>query len=776
MADNGDIQRSHLHRRQPRRKSSSRSPRHYTTPSSHIIDHAQSQDYLTVPESVNPTVVHADFLNENMDYTWDMVSGGRLAASTSEKGSYHDSATDCAITDDTNSSWLVVQQQHHHRKYSNETSGDASDGGSLSLPGDGQAEWPFGAAFAVNTDTTFIPAEENNHQLFLPDLSSPRTQPLYNTYQHSPGGGEDLGYHETLENYSLHHTVQPGTAGLPFRSFKRNDGAEPSWNHLEHRVPRYDPGYASFGPPSPSESVHHETPISSPEGSKPRSSGKKKTRTTKPVKSDKGNSKATLTWEHTVVEKGGLTQLFEHTQEEPKQKRFGCRKGELPPATKEKVRRVRKLGACWPCWVLKVPCSEGDICERCKKQAVKCSPIAEQLCSRAGFIDYEETFFPEFLHSHFDRKEIKKLINNHTIRFTDTAMTVEVTTGQCFEPMRIFAYVFQPKDAELLRLHRVTAQTEEPSSQLVSQYSAPIGIMAFSLSDMKPTCKDHLEKMIRNPEYALQTTAGDPTEVPYFILEAILKYYFATNNSLLHNALMLHACHYFMAHLLTFSDETAEILHRTVDPYGAPRGQYFSSRLLSRQVKYAMHVLHRELLRNVLEGLEKSMRARTKDSWGPSFCTILLLCVCIEGLQVAADNFIVCDLKKSEADGVASHYSREQSLAACQKLDAYPFQQATRLFHDIYRSHRETNGGGKEGFNPVRSLRLGVTTGLDEPTEAMLQHISFAFSNSYTEILELSENPPFLNAGFHVAPRDIKVNNTGRLASKFLMSFFPTPA
>jgi hypothetical protein len=180
-----------------------------------------------------------------------------------------------------------------------------------------------------------------------------------------------------------------------------------------------------------------------------------------------------------------------------------------------------------------------------------------------------------------------------------------------------------------------------------------------------------------------------------------------------------------MAQLLTFSDETAEMVHQIVHPYGAQRDQHLSSRLLSRQIKYAMHKLHRDILKDVLEGLEKSMRARTKDTWGASFCTILLLAVCIEGLQTAADTFVVCDIEKSSRAGISSQYSREKSFEACQNLDDYPFHQSTRLFHDIYRSHKDSNSGGKEGFNPLRSLPAGVERDLDAPTREMVKEINW---------------------------------------------------
>jgi hypothetical protein len=194
-----------------------------------------------------------------------------------------------------------------------------------------------------------------------------------------------------------------------------------------------------------------------------------------------------------------------------------------------------------------------------------------------------------------------------------------------------------------------------------------------------------------------------------------------------------------MSRILTFTKDSATSVYQNVQPCDGPLEPYLSSRLLGRQVKYAMHKLHREITMDVLEGLEKSMRSRTRDSWGPSFCAILMLCLCIDGLQIAADTFIVCDWEKCQREGVESQYIRNQSVEACQALDEYPFQQCARLFHDIYRSHKAGNGGErKEGFNPLRYLwEVDATNELDQATDHMVRSINwiiyhqrkFAFSS-----------------------------------------------
>jgi hypothetical protein len=190
-----------------------------------------------------------------------------------------------------------------------------------------------------------------------------------------------------------------------------------------------------------------------------------------------------------------------------------------------------------------------------------------------------------------------------------------------------------------------------------------------------------------------------------------------------------------MGCLITFTDQSARELYKTLAPAAKPQ-PYLSSRLLNRQIKYVMHKLHRELTLVVLDDLERSLRSRIKDSWGPTFCVILVLCLCIENLQTAADVMVICDLHES---GESTSSTREQSRRACDDLDQYPFQQCRKLFHNIYRSHKQdieaTKGYQKTCFNPLRSAAEESRMGFDSCTEGMVRSI-------YGIVVYNFEHPP----------------------------------
>lgn len=181
----------------------------------------------------------------------------------------------------------------------------------------------------------------------------------------------------------------------------------------------------------------------------------------------------------------------------------------------------------------------------------------------------------------------------------------------------------------------------------------------------------------------------------------------------------LHATYYFMSHVVTFSAESLSTVRESMGFPTAPQDPDLSSRLLNRQLKYVVSFFQRGLTKTVLRRLEASMRSTAKDAWGPTFAATLVLCVCIERLQIAADTFVVCEMKKRQEDRVVSGYTRRHSFEACCALDDYLYGRCFKLFHDVYKTYNKGDAGG---FNPLRDS--DHTKGkLDQATEIMVSSI-----------------------------------------------------
>ncbi|KAG9235680.1 hypothetical protein BJ875DRAFT_264020 [Amylocarpus encephaloides] len=399
-------------------------------------------------------------------------------------------------------------------------------------------------------------------------------------------------------------------------------------------------------------------------------------------------------------------------------------------------------------------------------------PSSSQVCLALVF--WQATNLPEdYLHSHLKKRKIEDLVSEHTSGWTDTLLEVDVRAGARFVPMRLIVNMFRPETIEILYQDRLATTTEPHARRgLIQQSSAPIGLLGLSTTKLRDKCREHIVEMIKSLHYAPQVTAGEESRISYTILEAAQRYYMSTKSPLIGQALMLHAIHYYMKSFVTLTEESANNVYPVMQFYGVTREMYMSSRLLNRQIKYAMHKLSREITGDVLEGLERAMRSRTKDSWGTSFCTFLVLCLCMEGLQIASDTYVVCDMQRAGANSI---YNRQQSVDACRNIDENPFSQCKRLFHDIYKSHRESHRVGREGgFNPLATLANNSASGLEQEADIILVNSIYEMvTRSYDEIITLSEKPLVVDEnGFGIDPEMIKTNGAGRLVGSFLRSFF----
>ena len=157
--------------------------------------------------------------------------------------------------------------------------------------------------------------------------------------------------------------------------------------------------------------------------------------------------------------------------------------------------------------------------------------------------------------------------------------------------------------------------------------------------------------------------------------------------------------HGFMGRALTIADNPAIKDMQQCYP-GIIFDHSLPSRLLNRQIKHAMHLLLQEKTREVLVELEKQLRTRSTQSWASCFCAFLILCFCIEELQVALDGFNVHNItKKSVAEAPFKGLGIEPS----QKLEVF-FRDLKTIFHEIYRSNKgiAANKINERGFNPIR--------------------------------------------------------------------------
>jgi hypothetical protein len=211
-----------------------------------------------------------------------------------------------------------------------------------------------------------------------PSLTQVESAPVYNAYSPearlSPHGNSP-----TPQEYSSHvHASSSSVSSAYIVNHQQNvasysrppmlaDISDAPWTHMHPRDPQgnYQQSFVGFTP-SPRPAVEHE-PDTQGSGASFQviefaADSKSKTKTKRPESRirrpkpiSKGKAKAIEHgWEHhSVIQRGGVPLMTK--PEEKVTQRSGIRRGKLDPDAAEKARKIRRMTACWNCWIQKVP-------------------------------------------------------------------------------------------------------------------------------------------------------------------------------------------------------------------------------------------------------------------------------------------------------------------------------------------------------------------------------------------------------------------------------------
>jgi hypothetical protein len=209
----------------------------------------------------------------------------------------------------------------------------------------------------------------------MSSLTQAESAPVYNAY--SPEARlSPHGTSPTPQEYNSHvHASSSASAAyivnhqhvVPSYSGPSmlGDVSDAPWTHMHARDPQgnYQQSFVGFTP-SPRPASEHNPEVHRPSASfqviefaanSKLKTKKPENRIRRPKAISKPKAKTTEHgWEHhSVIQRGGV-QLMTKPEEKPVQ-RSGIRRGKLDPDAAEKARKIRRMTACWNCWIQKVP-------------------------------------------------------------------------------------------------------------------------------------------------------------------------------------------------------------------------------------------------------------------------------------------------------------------------------------------------------------------------------------------------------------------------------------
>ena len=132
---------------------------------------------------------------------------------------------------------------------------------------------------------------------------------------------------------------------------------------------------------------------------------------------------------------------------------------------------------------------------------------------------------------------------------------------------------------------------------------------------------------------------------------------------------MVNSIHYIKGILITFSEDSAsKVLENLHNPPANPP-QFLSAKLLSHQLKGAFTYILGDLQKRVLQDFHWELQPKQKNNWAICLCTFLVLCICVEQIQVTLDGFVLDKISQEVKDPLAANKLRECGVEVCRRLD-----------------------------------------------------------------------------------------------------------
>lgn len=152
-----------------------------------------------------------------------------------------------------------------------------------------------------------------------------------------------------------------------------------------------------------------------------------------------------------------------------------------------------------------------------------------------------------------------------------------------------------------------------------------------------------------------------------------------------------------------------------------------SARVLVRQIKTAMTLIYKDLLRGVLEGLETEYRSDTRTSAAIAFCTNLILCLVVGELQTVFDGLIIYNIFEEGEDPTRA---TERGVECCRAVEDVLIFYSWKLFFANCRK-----------YNPIKCPIDGASD-QDQGVAGL--------GDDFRKILQ--EFGKFLSCFLHIAP------------------------
>ncbi|KAL6828448.1 hypothetical protein V8C40DRAFT_241073 [Trichoderma camerunense] len=582
-----------------------------------------------------------------------------------------------------------------------------------------------------------------------------------------------------VDSFSVMNQTSPASQSLPQQNVLQSLPSDPSMSPWNQTSPSLSAAENKF---VFEEMISSPSQLSTASSSSPRSPAIKSEASSKSGKSirkviggkveknksDASSSKFVIVTPTTISARAGKPNPFE-CFEAMRTTQKG-RKGPLANETKESALQVRRVGACFCCHSRKVKCDKERPCKHCKKLMLQ---VPQVVCWQ--FQDFLPVLFPEFIRGHFKKDIMASFITENVEGFTvngaEQFCNVELSSGPRFATtLTLQAKFFTAKTCDVLQHWHLS--NGEDHVDLQSQGSAPIGIEVNKgpqKDEMKKLTKGYIQALVNEPLLADQLTDSfRSTRLPNKILSIVQNFAKKSDSTMVKRALSIYTMHYVMTRHLCLTRQSILSLQPTgLVPQNTP---WVTPRVLARQIKSLIDELILRDMQHLFELFSKSLKPKLRREWAPCLASFLVLCLFMEAVETAADNFVVSQNEIDLRNKYSPKYKRSLALDTCKELENMPFKQFAYQFHHLYQTH--TKDANTRSFNPLFDNSFVEQGELDPAAVEMVQALRELFhGEDWQDMQFLADDELLLHREEHPYPMDTSFLYTGRLVAKFLLSF-----
>ncbi|EPE03122.1 fungal zn binuclear cluster domain containing protein [Ophiostoma piceae UAMH 11346] len=475
------------------------------------------------------------------------------------------------------------------------------------------------------------------------------------------------------------------------------------------------------------------------------------------------------------------------------------RKGPLAEEVKESALQVRRAGACFCCHSRKVKCDAQLPCKNCIKLATH---MPQAICWR--FDDFLGPLFPSMIREHFEKAKMAAFISENVGSYSNSGpFTINLCSGPAFKTSLEIRNVkfFDPAPRAIVMQHtRLT--TGGGQAHLSSENSIPLGLdlsensaVSASLQQekIKKALRAYVEGILKEDTY-VETMTGNvtQTEVPRKVLEIVRAFWLKTSAPIVKQALYIYTLQYLMMHHLTLTTQTLQSL--PIQGNTLSDSPFQTARLLNRQIKAIVDEMMQEDVDKLFRMFARELKPKARTAWATCLAAFLVFCMFMEMTGLSIDYFVIADneAKIQNHAKLDPRHKRATAIKMSRELENLPFRQFALQFHNIYQTHQaapissnpnssppssssSTSPGApsiKAAFNPLLDDGPLCSGDLDRHANEFVKQLRTLINgDNWHELDFLSFNNLIDTNESYPMPRDVSMDYTGRLCSKFLLSF-----